>query len=99
MNATLLDSAAPTALRIVLGVTMLWLLAGAGMLLFRRSAAWRHRLWSLATLAAMLLPVLTGVLPEIRLGWVLAASTASRPAADIHVEPHEATPSPMVDMH
>ena len=72
MNTDFLFSSSATfPIRIVVGVTVMWLLAGlAALLLGRFSAALRHRLWSLTMLAAVAMPMAVLLLPEVRLGLV-----------------------------
>jgi len=61
----------PWAARLLTGVTVIFLAALCASLLARRaSAAARHRIWSLATLAALCLPALIALAPQYRLGWL-----------------------------
>lgn len=61
----------PWAMRILAGVTVIFLTALCASLLARRaSAAARHRVWSLAALASLCLPVLIAFAPQYRLGWL-----------------------------
>src|SRR5688572_27601605 len=78
------DGGAGFAIRVAFGVSAVWLAAGAAALVlrWRSSAALRHRLWSLATLAALALPALAALLPAWRVGAVrLPAAAESAPAA------------------
>src|SRR5258708_36387733 len=66
-----LGSMAGLGIRLVAGVTLIWLLASVAVIAMRRSsAALRHRAWALSTLAALTLPGMLLVLPEARLGLV-----------------------------
>ena len=57
------------AIRIFLCVTALWGIAGvATIILWRGSAAVRHRIWALACAASLVLPALIFLLPEVRIG-------------------------------
>jgi len=76
MNAALLAGPWAFPMRVVLGATALWLLAAVAAMLCRRSAAVRHRLWSLATLVVLLLPLAVWWLPELRLGWIAPPAVA-----------------------
>lgn len=61
------------SVRLVFGLTLLWLAALAATWLLRHSsAAVRHRAWGLSVLAALALPVALLCLPELRLGWIAA---------------------------
>ncbi len=67
----------PWAARLLTGVTVIFLAALCASLLARRgSAAARHRIWSLAVLAALCLPGLIAFAPQYRLGWLNAARPA-----------------------
>jgi beta-lactamase regulating signal transducer with metallopeptidase domain len=69
-------AAAAFALRLLCGLTAIWLTAGAATLLLRRrcSAALRHGVWSLSVAAALFLPALIATLPEYRVGRIEVTS-------------------------
>src|SRR5689334_7546331 len=66
---TSLTVAPELTLRLIVAVTAVWVVASAAALLLRRaSAALRHQVWSLSTVAVLLLPALHVTLPEWRVG-------------------------------
>jgi beta-lactamase regulating signal transducer with metallopeptidase domain/protein involved in polysaccharide export with SLBB domain len=69
----------PYLIRLAFGVSAVWLLAAVAAIVARRaSAALRHRVWSLATVAVLTLPLLITLLPEHRLRTAVA-----RPASPV----------------
>src|SRR3954447_16164840 len=77
-NPSLVPTAAAFLLRLLCAVTLTWLAATLAALVFRRAAAaLRHRLWSLSTLTALLLPALIVFLPEHRVGRIDLTPAAS----------------------
>jgi beta-lactamase regulating signal transducer with metallopeptidase domain len=79
-------------LRVICGVSAVWIAAAVGGLLLRRSsAALRHRIWAMSTVAALGLPLAVLMLPEWRVGLVRVPAPAvpkvSTPLADVHASP------------
>jgi len=85
------------ALRIICGATVVWLVAAVVAWGLRRSAgaAVRHRVWSLACVAAIGIPALLPVLPEWRLGPV--SKTAAAPPM-LPANTAKTPPAPRVDV-
>lgn len=72
--------AAAWAFQVLCGATLAWLVAAAAAAVLRRSsAAVRHRVWGLSVLAALAVPPVAAMLPDVRLGW-LAGPAPGKPA-------------------
>ena len=91
------------ALRILLSVTVVWLIAVVASLALRRwPAALRHRVWALATAAVLLLPALLVVLPEWRVGVIelpkAQADVSGPPPGETSVLARDGVPRPAVSV-
>ncbi|HVX12999.1 MAG TPA: hypothetical protein VHC22_17580 [Pirellulales bacterium] len=82
------------AIRFLFSVTMIWLVTAiAALCLQRSSAAIRHRLWAVSTAAALVLPGLVVLFPELGMGWIRLSASAAEMKTDIgvasfdHVQP------------
>ncbi|MGE5609065.1 MAG: M56 family metallopeptidase [Bacillota bacterium] len=76
-------------LRVMCGVSVVWLAAAVGGLLLRRSsAALRHRIWAMSTVAVLGMPAAVLLLPEWRVGTInLSIPTEAVPA--VEMPPHD----------
>ena len=71
-------------LRLVCGISAVWLAAALAAIVLRRSsAALRHRVWSLSIAAALVLPALVAVMPEWRVGAISLPPAPESPAARV----------------
>ena len=81
-------------LQIVAGATVVLLLAAAvNVLLRRQSAALRHRIWTLSTLAILALPIFILLLPDLGPVWQVTAAPSTGPGAAANVLEVEAMAS------
>jgi hypothetical protein len=100
MNPTFPLGSDAMLLRIVFGATLLWLLAAAASAVASRSAAWRHRVWSLATLAALLLPAAALLLPKVRCGLIPPpTSVQEEPASTAHFPSQDSNFQANTELH
>ena len=84
------------AVRVVSGISVVWLLAWMCALALRRSsAALRHRIWTLSVAIALVLPMAATLLPECRIG-AIPLPAIPAPAVDHPAQPPHAQASPLV---